>query len=314
MVIEFSFLSRLYLCIGKTLDCDWLVVSSARFCLFLAPPQSRSLRVSDYIDPLRVRRWLGVIVVVPVPPLVRRGLGITVRRVLPSLLTAEWRDIEVAPHRPHRFVAARADEVCSEHLVAVAEKHVVAVPFIDPEVLVEAVGHRVPRHFPAHPFLQTRDVRLRRARGPGEGGVTSVQMGEVRDLISSEGTAAASVVGPPEHSRLQEGAIDDQLPAALEQVEQANLTLGSLELILLLDRHPRHPAPPGGERITRAGEGLLFHQKLLPRSLPLLRRNNRGCLHCGMSFRVLLVYLFPYCHFISPDFLMLSETNWYHSG
>src|SRR5579859_239391 len=163
MVIEFSFLSRLYLCIGKTLDCDWLVVSSARFCLFLAPPQSRSLRVCDYVDPLWVRRGFGVVVVVPVPPLVRRGLRITLRRVLPSLLTAERRDIEVAPDSPHRFIGAIVDEVCAEHLVAVAEEYIVAVPFIDAKVLVEAVGHGVPGHLPAHPLLQTRDVRLLRA-------------------------------------------------------------------------------------------------------------------------------------------------------
>ena len=36
-----------------------------------------------HLDPLRVRRGLGVVVVVPVPPLVRRGLGVTLWRVLP---------------------------------------------------------------------------------------------------------------------------------------------------------------------------------------------------------------------------------------
>src|SRR5258708_27824094 len=40
------------------------------------------LRVGYYVDPLRVRRGLGVVVVVPVPPLVRRGLGGTPRRAL----------------------------------------------------------------------------------------------------------------------------------------------------------------------------------------------------------------------------------------
>jgi len=50
-----------------------------------------------------------------------------------------------------------------KHPVAVAEKHVVAVPFSDAEIHVEAVGHGVPGHLPAHPRLQARDVRLRRA-------------------------------------------------------------------------------------------------------------------------------------------------------
>jgi tRNA isopentenyl-2-thiomethyl-A-37 hydroxylase MiaE len=77
---------------------------------------------------------------VPVPPLVWRGLGITFRRILPSLLTAERREIEVAPCAPHRFVAAVVDEVRAEHPLAVADEHIVAVPFINAEVLVEAVG------------------------------------------------------------------------------------------------------------------------------------------------------------------------------
>jgi hypothetical protein len=51
-------------------------------------------------------------------------------------------------------------------------------------------------------------------------------MRQVGDLIGAEGTAAAGVLGPAEHPWLKEGAIDDQLPATLEQVEQANLALG----------------------------------------------------------------------------------------
>src|SRR5215469_11608773 len=96
-------------------------------------------------------------------------------------------------------------------------------------------------------------------------------MRQVRDLIGAQRTPPASVLGPAEHPGLEEGAINDELSTALEQVEQANLTLGPLELVLLLYRHPRHAAPLGGERITRASESLLLHEKLLPRSLPLLR-------------------------------------------
>src|SRR5579859_424493 len=116
-----------------------------------------------HLDPLAVGRGLGVVVVVPVPPLVRWGLGITLWRVLPSLLAAERRDIEVAPGGPHRLVAAVVDEVCAKHTLSVAEEHVVAVPFVDAEVGVEAVGDGVPGHLPAHPRLQASDVGLRRA-------------------------------------------------------------------------------------------------------------------------------------------------------
>src|SRR6185369_15821315 len=83
------------------------------------------------LDPLRVRRRLGIVVVVPVPPLVRRRLRVTLRRVFPNLLPAERRDVEVAPNGPHRLVAANIDEVRTEDPLAVANEHVVAVPFMD---------------------------------------------------------------------------------------------------------------------------------------------------------------------------------------
>src|SRR5262249_24144668 len=108
---------------------------------------------------------------------------------------------------------------------------------------------------------------------------------------------------------IEEGAIDDQLSAALEQVEQANLTLGPVELVFLLHRHPRHPSTLGGQRITGAGEGLLLHQELLLRSLPLLLRHDRGCLHrdmpfeCSLSLSLLVAISFLLC------FLKQTETT-----
>src|SRR5262249_61978376 len=128
--------------------------------LFLAPSQGGSLRVGYDIYPLRVRRGLGVIIVVPVPPRVRRGLGVTLWRVLPSLLTAKRRDVEIAPNGPHRLVAAVVDEVCAEHSLTIAQEHVVPVPFIDAEVLVEAPGDGIPGHLPPHPRLQARSLPL----------------------------------------------------------------------------------------------------------------------------------------------------------
>src|SRR2546430_212522 len=41
----------------------------------------------------------GVVVIVPVPPLVRWRLGVTLWRVLPSFLTAERRDVERSEER-----------------------------------------------------------------------------------------------------------------------------------------------------------------------------------------------------------------------
>src|SRR5207248_5198401 len=128
------------------------------------------------------------------------------------------------------------------------------------------------------------------------GGVASLQVGQVRDLIGAKGAASASMLGPAEHPGLEEGAIDDQLPAALEHVEQANLSVGPLELVLLFHHHPRHPSPLGGQRITGAGQGFFLHEELLPRSLPLLLRHNGWCLYCEICFPVFHVSLLACCH------------------
>ena len=107
------------------------------------------------------------------------------------------------------------------------------------------------------------DVRLRRARGVGERGVAGVEMGEMGDLVGSEGAAAAGMVGPAEDAGFEEGAVDDQLTAALEEVEQAHFAVGPIELVLLLDGHPWHPPALGSQRITGAGQLLLLHEQLL---------------------------------------------------
>src|SRR5438552_338271 len=134
-------------------------------------------------------------------------------------------------------------------------------------------------------------------------------MGKVGDLVGAQGAAAASVLGPAEHPGLEEGAIDDQLPAALEQVKQANLTLGPVELVLLLYRHPRHPSTLGGQRVTGTGEGPLLHKELLARGLPFLLRHDRGCVHREMPFPVFLVSLLACCHLISPLFSQTDQDD-----
>ena len=96
-------------------------------------------------------------------------------------------------------------------------------------------------------------------RGVGERGVAGVQMGEVGNLIGAQGAAAAGMLGPAKHPGLEERAVDDQLTAALKQIEQAYLALGSVELVLLVQGHPRHPPAFGGQRVTGAGQGFLFH-------------------------------------------------------
>src|SRR5690349_9275424 len=113
----------------------------------------------------------GVVVfVVAVPPDVGLGLRVSLRRVLPDLLAAERGDVEVGPGGAERLVAALVDEVGAvDPVVVVAVEGVGAVPFVDPEVGVEAVGDRVPGHLPAHLLLEAGDLGLRRATDVGEG-------------------------------------------------------------------------------------------------------------------------------------------------
>src|SRR5439155_7800088 len=82
------------------------------------------------------------------------------------------------------------------------------------------------------------------------------------------------MLGPAFHAGLEESAVDDQLTAAMEQIEEARLTLGPVELVRLLHGQPRHPPTLGGQRVTGAGQLLLLHEQLLARSLPLLRRHD----------------------------------------
>src|SRR5947199_3168149 len=82
--------------------------------------------------------------VVPDPPLVRRSLGVTLRRVLPLLLAPKRSDVEVVPGVPHLLVAAVVDEVGAEHAVAVADEGVGTVPLVYAEVLIEVVRDGVP--------------------------------------------------------------------------------------------------------------------------------------------------------------------------
>src|SRR5262249_49027065 len=98
-----------------------------------------------------------------------------------------------------------------------------------------------------------------------------------------EGAPAAGMLGPAEHPGFEEGAVDDQLTPAFEQVNQARLAARSVELVRLLDGHPRHPTAFGRERVTGPDLNLLLHEQLLARSLPLLPRHDLWCAHCGLS-------------------------------
>src|ERR1700722_10673744 len=127
-------------------------------------------RTAELLPPSHppLRQFGMVVLVVPVPPVVRRGLRIALGRVFPLFLASERGHVEVAPGAPEGLVTTVVEEVGTEYLVAVADERIRAVVFVDAEVDVPIAGHRVPRLRPAHPCLQARDIWLRRARGVGE--------------------------------------------------------------------------------------------------------------------------------------------------
>ena len=90
--------------------------------------------------------------------------------------------------------------------------------------------------------------------------------------------AAAAPLRPAADARLEEVAVDDQLAAALEQVEKADRAVRPLEAVVLLHGHPRHAAALGGQRVAGAGVRLLLGEHLLPArpATPAGRRSAAG--------------------------------------
>ena len=89
---------------------------------------------------------------------------------------------------------------------------------------------------PTHSGLDPREVCLRTAGRVDERGVAGIQMREVADVVGHQRAADTSVLGPSMHARVDEGAVNDQLAPPIEEVQQADRALRSLELIVLLDR------------------------------------------------------------------------------
>src|SRR5688572_7808469 len=107
------------------------------------PPRWRSAPRPGNRRRARSRGNARRVLVVAVPPGVRRGLRVALRRVLPLLLAPERREVEVAPRAAERLVAALVDEVRAKDVVAVPHERVGPVPLADAEVHVEVAGDRV---------------------------------------------------------------------------------------------------------------------------------------------------------------------------
>ena len=85
------------------------------------------------------------------------------------------------------------------------------------------------RHMPAHARFHPRDVLLWRMRNIGKRRVPRIQVREMRGLISDHRAAIARMIGPAAYAWFEECAIDDQLPAPFEHVQQSQLAVRSLE-------------------------------------------------------------------------------------
>src|SRR5579863_673207 len=130
-------------------------------------------------------------------------------------------------------------------------------------------------------------------------------MREMGDLVGTQRTAAAGMVGPSEDSRLEEGAIQNQLRAAGEQVEQARLAFRPDEFVFLFDGHPRHTPALGGHRVTGAGQFLFFNEQLLSRGFPL-----RGGYDCRCFDFLLALWFFVLSH----GYLLVHGSDFSYCG
>src|SRR5437762_6691992 len=199
------------------------------------------------------------------------------------------------------LVAATVDKVCAKHFVAVTDECVRAMPFVHAEILIEVVCDRVPwDELPAHSRLQAFDVLLWRSRREYQSGIARAEMSGMSDLVGQHRTADAGMLGPAMYAGFEQGAVDNQLTAAFEQVEQTRLTLGPVEPVFLFHRHPRHPPTLGGQRVTCAGHLLLLHKKLLSRSLPFVRQDH---------FRCFNVQCQCFCAHLCLSFLLVRRTT-----
>src|SRR4029078_13098246 len=137
------------------------------------------------------------------------------------------------PGAAHLLVAAHVDEVRPEDATVVTDERVGAVPVIDPEVLVEVVGDRVPGDvLPPMTLLESLDVLLRSARSERQGRVASVEVSGVGNLIGNHRTTHARPTRirasrrVRRHLRPVERAVDDELAATLEDVVEAHPSIG----------------------------------------------------------------------------------------
>jgi hypothetical protein len=97
----------------------------------------------------------------------------------------------------------------------------------------------------------------------------------VADIVDDHRAARAGIG----ITRLQHVVVDDELAAAVEQVEQAHLAVWTLEGVLLLDPDHRQPPALRCQRIPGPSGLLLFDQQRRVGGLPLGWRHDMRKVH-----------------------------------
>src|SRR5437763_12681185 len=87
-----------------------------------------------------------------------------------------------------------------------------------------------------------------------------------RDLVDSRGAAGATVFP----ARVEHEVVDDQLPSALEHVEEAGRARRPFEHVIGVDLDHREVPPIDVERVARSRERLLLDEKVLARRQPFI--------------------------------------------
>src|SRR6266851_2728920 len=120
---------------------------------------------------------------------------------------------------------------------------------------------------PAHAFLESSDLRHRRAGDCGERDVASVEMHETAAEMVAEIGAAGAAFFPV---RAEHEVIDDELGFAAKEIGKRLFSVGAIEDVVFFDFDPGKFAALGAEGITLASELLFGGQQLFASGEPLL--------------------------------------------
>ena len=139
---------------------------------------------------------------------------------------------------------------------------------------------------PAHVLAIALQVLLLAAADGNEAVSRSRRCSRLLELVGVHRAAGAAALRVDVDIRIHEEPVQDELAAAVEEVEQRRvLAAGRGEAIVLLHADHRHAAALGSKGVTRAGVRLLLLEKRRARGAPLLRGDDVG-LRCSSGLRV----------------------------